>query len=148
MPRSLAFESRSSWGRDERVRIMTARSVYEKKPWLSSYPAGVTSEVEIPGLSLSESFDQVVKEFRKKTAVYFYGKKMSYQALGEKIDRLANDLSHIGLQKGDRCAILLLNSPEYIISFFALAKLGAVIVPVNPVYASSEIKYQLEDSGA
>jgi long-chain acyl-CoA synthetase len=66
----------------------------------------------------------------------------------EKVDRFANALSTIGIKKGDRVALLLLNCPQYFIAFYGLLKIGAIITPISPAYVSPEIKYQLEDSGA
>jgi len=54
----------------------------------------------------------------------------------------------VGIKKGDVVAFLLLNSPEHIIAFFAVLKLGAIVTPISPVYVSNEIKHQIEDSGA
>jgi len=123
-------------------------SIYKKKPWLKSYPAGVPAEVDVPVRSLNNAFDEATDRWKKKTALIFYGKKISFKELKEKVDSFANALSNLGIKKGDRVALLLLNSPEYVIAFYGVLKVGAAVTPVSPVYVSSEIKHQLEDSGA
>lgn len=127
---------------------MTSSSIYEEKPWLKSYPPGVRGEVEIPDISVNEAFDTATMKHRDRTALNFYGKKIRFNELRDKVDRLAAALFDLGIKKGDRVAVLLLNSPEHVIAFYALLKVGAVITPISPVYVSSEIRHQLEDSGA
>lgn len=123
-------------------------SVYEQRPWLKHYLPGVKHDVDVPLISIGDAFDAAVKKWDKKKAVYYYGNEISYRELGEKVNRLANALSSLGLKKGDRLAFLLLNSPEFVISFFAAAKLGIIVTPISPVYVSTEIRHQLLDSGA
>jgi long-chain acyl-CoA synthetase len=123
-------------------------SIYEERVWLKSYPSGVPDTVEIPVKSVGEAFDEATEKWKNRTAVIFYGTKISYQELREKVDRFATALSDLGIKKGDVIAFLLLNSPEHIIAFYGAAKIGAIVTPISPVYVSSEIKHQLEDSGA
>ena len=127
---------------------MVSSNVYEERPWLRLYPPGVPGEVEIPLKSVNEAFDEATEKWKKRTAINFYGKEISYQELKEKVDRFATGLHHLGVKKGDRVALLLLNSPEHIIAFYGVTKLGAIVTAISPVYVSSEIKHQLLDSGA
>ena len=83
-----------------------------------------------------------------KTALVFYGAKLSYRQLKEQIDRFATALCDLGIKKGDKVALLLLNSPQFIIAYFGALKAGATLTPISPVYVSAEIKHQIEDSGA
>jgi len=123
-------------------------SIYEERPWLQHYPEGVSPEITFPSMTLGEAFDESTDKWSRRTAIIFYGNKISYAELRDMVDRFAAALSSMGVKKGDRLALLMLNSPEYIISFYAAAKIGAVVTPISPVYVSSEIKHQLEDSGA
>jgi long-chain acyl-CoA synthetase len=127
---------------------MKSKSVYQEKPWLKFYPTGVPAEVDIPDKSVSQAFNEVTEKWKDKTAVIFYGRKISYRQLRDKVDRFATALAHLGIKKGDRVALLLLNSPEHIIAFYGAIKVGAIVTPISPVYVSPEIKHQLEDSGA
>lgn len=127
---------------------MEMKSPYEQKVWLKSYPPEVPSEVEIPEISLCQAFDEATERWKDKTAIIFYGNKISFRELRERVDRLATALYDLGLRKGDVVALLLLNSPEHIVAFHALLKVGAIVTPISPFYVSPEIKHQIEDSGA
>ena len=127
---------------------MKANSVYEKRIWLGSYPKDVPADIEVPEKSVVQAFNDATEKWRDRTAIIFYGARITYGDLREKVDRFATALSDLGIKKGDVVAFLMLNSPEHIIAFYATIKLGAIVTPVSPVYVSSEIKYQLEDSGA
>jgi len=104
--------------------------------------------VDVPAISVPELFDQVVKKYGNKTALIFYGKKISYVKLKELADRFAAALADLGVKKGDTVALYLLNCPQYVIAYFAALKIGAKVTPVSPVYTSHEIKHQIQDSDA
>lgn len=124
-------------------------TTYVKKPWLAVYPSEIPSDIEAPeNVSINDVFDKATEKWRKKTAILYYGNKITYEELRDKVDRFASALAHLGVRKGDRVAFLLLNSPEYIIAFFGVLKLGAIVTSISPVYVSSEIRHQLKDSGA
>jgi long-chain acyl-CoA synthetase len=125
---------------------MDPKQLYLSKPWLKYYPEGATDDYEVRNMSLPELFDRSAKKYGKKTAVIFYGKKISYNDLKDHIDRFATALSDIGVKKNDTVALYLLNCPQYFITYFAALKIGAKVTPISPVYTSHEIKHQLEDS--
>lgn len=127
---------------------MNPKEVYLSKPWLKFYTKGVPAEVDIPNISVPQLFDRVVEKYGNKTALIFYGKKISYRELKEMVDRLATALSALGVRKGDTVSLYLLNSPQYVISYFAALRLGAKVTPISPVYTSIEVKHQIEDSEA
>src|SRR5205814_3491289 len=102
----------------------------------------------VPPKSVPQAFDEATERAPERTAVVFYGRKLSFRELRESADRLACALSRLGVGKGDRVALYLLNSPQYIIAYFAVLKCGATVTPISPVYTSHEVRYQLEDSGA
>jgi len=89
-----------------------------------------------------------VEKYGRKTALIFYGKKISYTKLKELVDRFATALDDLGVGRGDTVALFLLNCPQYVIAYFAVLKIGAKVTPVSPVYTSKELKHQLEDSEA
>jgi long-chain acyl-CoA synthetase len=127
---------------------MNAKEAYAAKPWLKHYPEGVTDAVDVPTLSVPELFDQVAEKYANKTALIFYGKKISYAKLKELVDRFATALADLGVAKGNTVALYLLNCPQYVIAYFASLKVGAKVTPISPVYTSHEIKHQLQDSDA
>jgi len=127
---------------------MNQKEAYAAKPWLKHYPEGVVDVVDIPTLSVPDLFDQMAEKFADKTALIFYGKKISYAKLREEVNRFATALADLGVAKGDTVALYLLNCPQYVIAYFASLKVGAKITPISPVYTSHEIKHQLQDSDA
>ncbi|MBU0514300.1 MAG: AMP-binding protein [Proteobacteria bacterium] len=127
---------------------MDHKAAYLAKPWTAFYPEGVPAQVEVSVVPIPRLFDQVVEKYGHKTALIFYGKKISYRDLSDQIDRLAAALAELGVKKGDKVALFLLNSPQYVIAYMAVLKNGAVVTPVSPVYTSQEVKHQLTDSGA
>ena len=83
-----------------------------------------------------------------KTALFVEDEKISYAKLLDRVNAFAGYLSTKGIKQGDRVALFLRNSPEFLITLFALSKLGAVAVPINTFLKSEELSYILEDSGA
>jgi fatty-acyl-CoA synthase len=83
-----------------------------------------------------------------KSAILFEGKSFSYQQLNNRVNQLSHALQGVGIHKGDRVAVLLHNSNEYIEAFWATAKIGAVLVPINWRLGPKEVQYILNDSEA
>ncbi len=127
---------------------MSHKDAYLSKPWLKCYSPGVPAEIEVAELSVPELFDQMAAKYADRPALIFYGKKISYRELKELVDRLATALTDLGVRKGNTVAIFLLNSPQYVIAYFAALRLGAKVTPISPVYTSIEVKHQLTDSEA
>ncbi|MCJ7521731.1 MAG: long-chain fatty acid--CoA ligase [Dehalococcoidia bacterium] len=127
---------------------MDAKARYDEKPWLKFYPEGVPATVEIPERSLPDVFDEVAGKYSSRAAMIFYGNKISFGKLREEVDRFATALHELGIRKGDKIALYLLNSPQYVIAYFGALKVGAILTPISPVYTSIEVKHQVEDSEA
>ena len=126
----------------------TSLDTYLARPWTRHYQKGTPAAVEIPEKSVQRLFDEASERAPGKVAVAFYGRSITYGELREATDRLANALAAKGVKKGDRVALYLLNSPQFIIAYFGALKCGATVTPISPVYTSHEVRYQLEDSGA
>ena len=127
---------------------MNPKETYLSKPWLKYYAEGVPAEIDIPDLSVPDLFDRTADQYGDKPALIFYGRKINYRELKELVDRMATALADLGVGKGDTVALYLLNSPQYVIAYFAVLRLGAKVTPISPVYTSIEVKHQLEDSEA
>jgi len=125
-----------------------AKAKYLERPWLKFYLEGVPSDIEIPEESVVDNFNRITDKWKHKTALVFYGRKISYQELRDQVDRFATALCDLGIKKGDKIALLLLNSPQFIIAYLGGLKAGAILTAISPVYVSPEIKHQIEDSGA
>jgi len=124
------------------------KTKYESRPWLKFYLKEVPPDIQIPEKSAVETFDEATDKWKDRTAIIFYGRKISYRELRDHADRFATALHDLGVKKGDRVALLLLNSPQFIIAYFGALKAGATLTAISPLYVSPEIKHQLEDSGA
>ena len=127
---------------------MNPKEAYLSRPWLKYYSEGVPADIDIPELSVPELFDQIAEKYGNRPALIFYGKKISYRELKESVDRMATALADLGIKRGDTVAIYLLNSPQYVIAYFAALRLGAKVTPISPVYTSIEVKHQITDSEA
>ena len=123
---------------------MTAERV-----WLESYPEGVPTDIDaseyesLVGL-MAESF----AKYAQRTAYSFMGQDISYEETDVKSQSLAAYFQSLGLQKGDRVAIMMPNVPQYPVAVAAILRAGLVVVNVNPLYTPRELEHQLTDSGA
>ena len=106
-----------------------------EKPWLEVYKAGnVEPETQIFEGSLYELFLQAAEEHRGKIALSFYGTAFEFERLQALVEKMAASLAAAGVKKGDRVALMLPNCPQYVISFLATVRLGAVVTQINPLY--------------
>jgi len=127
---------------------MDPKEVYMSKPWLQYYPEGASQSVAVSQKSVHELFDDMAAKYGKKTALVFYGKKISFKELKALTDRFAAALAALGVRKGDTVSLYLLNCPQYVIAYFGTLKTGAKVTPISPVYTSKEVRHQLTDSQA
>lgn len=97
---------------------------------------------------LTDLLDRTVAEKGRVVAIDFMGAETSYAELGRRVDRCARGLQDIGVGKGTRVGLCLPNMPHYVILYFALHRIGAVVVNINPLYTAREIRHLIEDSGA
>ena len=118
------------------------------RPWLASYAEGVPHEIELPTGSLYDLVAASVDEFGSGVALEFFGRTTTYTELGEQIDRAAEGLRVLGVQKGDPVAIVLPNCPQHIVAFYAVLRLGGIVVEHNPLYTPRELRHQFEDHEA
>ena len=83
-----------------------------------------------------------------RTAIVFRHQRLTYRDLDALSNALGHALLRLGIARGDRVALFMTNRPEYVIAFLAIAKIGAVMTPLNPAYREAEVRYQLTDAGA
>ena len=120
----------------------------EQQVWHQFYDPEVASSLDYPETTLYELFEKAVQESPGRTAALFFGARISYRKLGQLVDQFAAALASLGVKPEDRVALILPNLPVYPVAHFAAMKLGAVLVPTNPLYVERELEYQLNDSGA
>ncbi|WP_374675489.1 long-chain-fatty-acid--CoA ligase [Ideonella sp.] len=120
-----------------------------EKIWLKQYPAGVPAEVKIDVYpSLVALLDESFRQHAKLPAYRFMGKPFSFELIDELSRAFAAYLQGLGLQRGDRVAIMLPNVPQYPVAVAGVLRAGMVVVNVNPLYTPRELEHQLKDSGA
>ncbi len=121
----------------------------EERVWLGSYPDGVPADIDtsqypsLVGL-MADSF----AKYANRTAYSFMGQDISYAQTDVKSQALAAYFQSLGLEKGDRVAIMMPNVPQYPVAVAAILRAGLVVVNVNPLYTPRELEFQLKDSGA
>jgi len=110
-------------------------------------PASKVSLI-IDCVTLPEILKQTAARFPHRNAVVSSTQKFTYRQLQKKVNRLSYNLRRINIRAQDRVALLLFNSPEFIISYFAVVKIQAVVVPINHMLKIDEVRFILQDSGA
>jgi long-chain acyl-CoA synthetase len=117
--------------------------------WLSSYVKGVPHDIDANKYrSLGQYFDECINKFRHRPGFVSIGTEMSNDRLDRLVSAFAAWLQSQGVKKGDRVAIMLPNTFQYPVCLFAVLKLGAVVVNINPLYTARELAHALNDSGA
>ncbi len=123
---------------------MTAVS---KLLWHKHYDPDVRKQLDYPEGTVLDLFEGSARTYPDKRAVVFFGKAVTYRRLADLVNRMASALKGLGVGPGDRVALLLANCPQYVVSFYALIKLGAVIVPINPLSTERELEFIFRDGG-
>jgi long-chain acyl-CoA synthetase len=117
------------------------------RPWLEHYDYWVPHHINYPRVPLCEILDTAAIERPDQPATAFFGAVLSFGDIKGRSDRLAAALAHLTIAKGDRVGIMLPNCPQYVISAFAVLRLGAVVVNINPSYTARELLTIAADSG-
>jgi len=118
-----------------------------ERPWLKSYPEDIPVTIAYPQITIHQILANTAKKYPENTALIFIGRKMTYRELSELVDKLATALHQLGVKKGDKVALFLPNCPQFVISYYAALKIGAIVIPTNPLYTERELEYQLNNSG-
>jgi long-chain acyl-CoA synthetase len=101
-----------------------------------------------PATPVPALLQQAVQRFPERPAIDFLGKQTTYAALARQVDQAARGFQRLGVTRGERVALCLPNTPYYIICYFAVLKIGGIVVNLNPLYVEREIRHLVEDSGA
>ncbi len=138
---------------EARVDAASSQEVFEKyikpRPWVKNYDEGVPAEIDIPEIPLFKLLDDSAEKFPKRTAFYFFGRRVSYSEFKRAADSFAKALyENWGVGKGDRVALFLPNTPQFAIAYYGAIKTGATVTPANPLYTPRELAYQLSNSEA
>lgn len=114
-----------------------------KTPWYDLYK-GIKKHLDYPNHSLYEQLKITCRKYPKHTAYNYFGKTATFNSLLKDIDKCAMALKKMGVKKRDKVTICMPNTPEAIISFYAINKVGAIANMIHPLSAENEIKYYLD----
>ena len=112
------------------------------------YQPGVPSDIVMPKGSLVDLYEKSVAQAGSSIATEFFGHTKTYKQLGDEISRAAEGLRQLGVRRGDRVAIILPNCPQHVVAFYAILRLGAIVVEHNPLYTRRELRHMFEDHAA
>ena len=108
-------------------------NVYLERPWVRNYEPGVPARLEYPDRTLHDYLIENARLFPDRPAIIFYNHVLTYRALERASARFAAALAGMGLRAGDRIALLLPNSPQFVLAYFVALRAGVVVVPTNPL---------------
>jgi len=132
-----------------KIRVETKEAApVSGKPWTRHYDPDVPASLVYPSVPLQAMLDDAAENHPNSTATIFFTRKRSYKSISDAAWRFANGLRRLGVKTGDRVALVLPNSPQFVIAFYGALRAGAVVVPCNPLYTAPELQHQLADSGA
>jgi long-chain acyl-CoA synthetase len=119
----------------------------EDRPWSKRYDEGVPYSIDYPKVPLHHFLEESARKYPNTPCTIFKGAKITYGEMNELTDRLAAGLAEIGIKKGDRVGLFMPNTPQFVMAYFAILKIGGVVVATNPLYSAREIEHQLNDAG-
>ena len=125
---------------------MKGEAAFER-PWFRLWPSDLPRSLTYPNISVQELLRRTAREHGEWPAVTFYGKTLTYREVDAAVDRFAAGLRSIGVRPGDHVSLLLPNTPHFVIAFFAVLRVGAVVVQTNPLYTPRELTALWADAG-
>jgi long-chain acyl-CoA synthetase len=127
---------------------MSSTTPADPRIWLHHYQKGVPKSLVYEEVTMPRFLQRVASRHGERTALIFQGYTVTYRQLMDMVDRFATCLADFGIEKGDRVAILLPNLIPCVAAYFAILKIGGIVVMNNPLYSDRELEHQLNDSGA
>ena len=119
-----------------------------QRPWLDSYDPQVPYHLEYEAIPLYEYLDRAAARYPQRPALVFQNLRLKYIQLKNRAETVAANLHRLGVDKGDRVAIMLPNLPQTVIAYWGVLKAGAVVVMTNPLYMEKELVHHISDSGS
>ena len=122
-------------------------SPYAVRPWLNHYDYWVRQHMNYPRRPLHEILRITAVEVPDRPATAFLGAHLTFGQIKEQADKFATALARLGIRQKDRVGIMLPNCPQYLVAAFAVLRLGATVVNINPLYTPREVLVVAQDSG-
>lgn len=129
-------------------RTHSRAELIRRRPWLKHYEEGVPADIAVPAQPVYRFLETAARHHANRSALAFFDRRISYRAVDQAANRLANALLALGVKKGDRVMLVLPNSPQMVIAYYAVLKAGAVVVSGTPIFTEEELVHQIQDSGA
>lgn len=114
--------------------------------WHKSYAPGVKAHLQYEKMTISQALTRSAQRFPDTIALDFMGGRITYRELNLLVNRFSRALGRLGIEKGDKVAVILPNLPQTVIANLAIWRIGAVVVLVNPLYTERELVHILNDS--
>ncbi len=130
------------------MEVTMAESSLGDRIWYKNWPNQVSKCLDYPECSLAEFLKETASKQGESVAIRFLDSTLTYAQLWDLVQRLATGLSGLGLIKGDVCALMLPNSHQFVVSYYACQLLGVTVTAINPTYKALEIQHQLKDADA
>jgi long-chain acyl-CoA synthetase len=120
----------------------------KEKSWFKVWPSNVPYNLVFPKIALHDLLIKTAQDHPNQLAIDYAGTEITYKELDLLSDQFAAGLTKLGIRKKDRIALFLPNIPQFIIAYFGILKVGAIVTTISPLYREREVKYQLINSGA
>ncbi|TKV69109.1 long-chain fatty acid--CoA ligase [Marinobacter panjinensis] len=112
------------------------------------WPKELPKSMALPQTSVFTNLEISARRYPDRTAIIFYDAPMTYSRLFREVETMAGYLQAQGVAKGDRVLLYMQNSPQYVISYYAILRADAVVIPINPMNRSAELEHYVADTGA
>jgi long-chain acyl-CoA synthetase len=119
----------------------------DDRPWFKLYDKGVPQHIDYPAISLVGMLEDAARKYPDSPCTIFKGAIITYREMDRLTNQLAAGITGLGVKRGDRVGIFMPNTPQFVLTFFAILKAGGVVVAVNPLYSGREIIHQVNDAG-
>lgn len=124
--------------------------VDESRPWFkkeAGWPDEVPKNIDFPRMTLGEMLRNTAKKYPDQRVIWFLDQWVTFSELDEYVDRVASAFHAMGLKKGDVVTMLLPNSIQYVVCYYACARIGAIASGINPTYKPAEVLHQIKTVG-
>jgi len=118
-----------------------------ERSWTKFYDTGVPHHIGYPEIPLHHLLEEAARKYSGRTALIFFGRKISFAALDALSNWFAAGLQGLGVRKGTPVSLHLPNAPQFVIAYYGILKTGGIVVPHNPLYTDREVEHQFQDSG-
>jgi len=117
-----------------------------EKVWTKHWPRGVPQSIDYPNISLGEMLKESANKAPNSVAIFFQSNQITYEQLDNFADKFGGVLQRLGIRKGDRIAVYLPNTPQFVVAYFGVLRIGAIVVACSPLYKERELAHILSDS--